>query len=96
MTPDDIEKLAREALANDDGYEAANYHDNALVLMHRKPTRDLARALLAVLPVVRAAVEWRERGPGQSHCDEEDCPCTSATCRLKNAVDQMRREMEGL
>ena len=62
--------------------------------LHDQETVNIARALLAILPVYRAAVEWRDHGPGQSHCEEEDCPCTSAVCQLKSAIDKLRREME--
>lgn len=83
-------------LACNGGY-VVNIEDEATALCHgcaHGLSADLAVMLLRVLPVVRAAEEWRDRGPGQSHCDEEDCPCTSTVCRLKITVDQMRREME--
>lgn len=45
-----------------------------------------ARALLAVLPVVRAAEQWRDAwGYG---LDEDDC-------KLATTIDEMRRALEG-
>ena len=45
--------------------------------------------IAALVRVAEAAGKWREHGPGQSHCEDEDCPCTSAVCQLKKAVDAL-------
>lgn len=47
----------------------------------------LAKAVLAMLPVIRAVEEWRIHGEGQSHCDEEGCRCTEQL--LREAIDQL-------
>jgi len=44
------------------------------------------QTILALCRVAKAAKEWREHGPGQSHCEDEDCPCTSTVCQLKKAL----------
>jgi hypothetical protein len=41
-------ELARAVIAEDAEYDRAGYADNALVLLHRAPTRNLARALLSL------------------------------------------------
>jgi hypothetical protein len=96
VTLDEIERLAQAALnpprAADFSSAAEARRAIAAERADREP--DLASAVLAMLPVVRAAEAWRERGPGQSHCDEEDCPCTSTVCRLKKTIDAMRSALE--
>jgi hypothetical protein len=41
-------------------------------------------------PVIELAQEWRTHGPGQSHCDEENCRCISQRLREKNGPLWMR------
>lgn len=53
------------------------------------------QSLASVAAVVEAAREWRDCGPGQSHCEEEDCPCTSAVCQLKTAIDALNATRDG-
>ena len=84
---DEMEKEAARILAIQDQYGVEFPSEQA--------AGDFARALLAVMPTIRAALDWRDHGPGQSHCEEEDCPCTSAVCRLKSSVDDMRRRLGG-
>ena len=103
MTLDEAEKLARSRIESEqrdlrDITECRRMEAiNTLTGAARGATEaaaELARAVLRMLPVIRTGEEWRDHGPGQSHCEEEDCPCTSAVCQLKSAIDKLRREME--
>lgn len=67
MTLDELEKLARSC----DGFALS------------MTTRQFARALLAVLPVVRAAEAWREAAP----YNREDRWYND---QIENAIDTMR------
>ncbi len=91
MNLDEIEKLARKIGLVHEAEKARAY-------MHDYPLREtdasiLARALLAVLPVVRMVNEWRDSGDGQGHCEEEGCRCS--TQRLREALDTMRQRLGG-
>lgn len=72
MSLDDVEKLARDYVwASKETGNTGSIAD------------DLARALLAVLPVVRAAEAWR------------DDVCGPRACILLDAIDEMRRAIGG-
>src|SRR5689334_21000933 len=78
-----VQELERELALE----RAVNFGPGEWVPVEVAHQRDQARAELArIRPVYEAAKEWREHGPGQSHCAEEDCPCTSTVCRLKDAI----------
>ena len=84
---DEMERMANNVAAIQEKYEP--------MFPSGQTAGDLARALLAVMPTIRAALDWRDHGPGQSHCAEEDCPCTSTVCRLKSTIDDLRRRLGG-
>ncbi len=84
MTLDEIEKLACDSASDDTG---------------RIGEREwaLARALLAVMPVVRAAEEWRDESCSRMpDCDpyegthDQHCEIMRNERSLCGAIDQMR------
>lgn len=79
MTLKEIEKLAEYQVSGD---ASADSHVKQLLRADK-----LARMLLRVLPVVRAAVRWRD-------CDEDPAATECSHDDLADSVDQMRREME--
>jgi hypothetical protein len=88
----EMERLAREALEPFPAHEyptpAAAREASGAIRADRE--QDLARALLAVLPVVRAAEKW-DGDP--SRVPPGDCgACTE--CLLRTAVSALRRQMQ--
>lgn len=76
MTPDDIERLARDSV---------EFHEEDLNSPNRREAQ-LARFILDVLPVVRAAEAWREW---------QDSNCTlsrdEVAAVLLNTIDAWRQ-----
>lgn len=95
MTLSDAEKLASNVVMRDAAYrdnmnELRRIEAISSLLGHGpiavQHATDLARTLIAVLPVVRAAEEWHDAwGDG---ADEDDR-------KLADAVRDMRRALEG-
>lgn len=79
MGLDELEKLARHGESFAPSSDAITYK--------------LARAVLDMMPVIRLVDEWRDRGRGQMHCDEEGCQCNEQ--RLREAIDQLRARIGG-
>jgi hypothetical protein len=93
---DDAVKLAQAALTADAEYERSGYADNALVMMHRKPTRILATALLAadqrmreMAAVVEAAKAWRATYEKPRDAMNWDAENAWTRVRLGDAIDAM-------
>lgn len=85
MTLDEMERLARAHIA-----AVEDFIETSALRRKLESNLDtkLARAVRAMLPVIRAVEEWHIHGPGQSHCDEEGCRCTEQL--LREAIDTMR------
>jgi hypothetical protein len=88
-----MERLARFEAEHDDEYRAfckatGNYH-------HERAEARLARALLRLLPVVRAALEYHRVRTGQRTNGSQQTLIERGTRHtLMHAVDELRRGLE--